>query len=335
MTSPSLEAASGRVALALDPSRIGGQDVRRAQLDASLSNGLADVRQLALDSGATTAEASGHVALGTSGESNLTYKVSAGNLTEVGRLANIPDIAGAAVVEGSVSGNRDRLRSKGTLKLTGARYGTTAQALSTRTDFDVAVPALDVAQADVTANTTATLVRAGGRGDPRPHAQRALRQPGSHVQHGGQRSRSTARSAGHRQSPDTGTVDLQLERFAVATPKMTWATPGGGIARIVYTPEHVTVRDLRLTNGPQQIAASGTVGLTNQADAALTLTMQSVDLSQLDDLTVGDRGLAGRLDAKATVAGPLANPVADVELTDRAGRGRELQVREADRPSAS
>ncbi len=315
MTSPSLEAASGRVALALDPSRIAGQDVRRAQLDASLSNSLADVRQLTLDSGATTAEASGHVALGTSGESNLTYKVSAGNLTEVGRLANIPDIAGAAVVEGSVSGNRDRLRSKGTLKLTGARYGTTAQALSTRTDFDVAVPALDVAQADVTANTTATLVRAGGREirDLTLNARYANQAVTFRTEVNEADRRLEAQGIANLQTP--GSVDLQLERFAVATPKMTWATPGGGIARIVYTPEHVTVRDLRLTNGPQQIAASGTVGLTNQADAALTLTMQSVDLSQLDDVTVGDRGLAGKLDAKATVAGPLANPVANVELT--------------------
>jgi autotransporter translocation and assembly factor TamB len=343
MTSPSLEATSGRVVLALDPSRIAGQDVRRAQLDASLSNGLADVRQFTLDSGAATAEASGRVALGTSGESNLTYRITAGNLTEVGRLANISDVAGAAVVEGSVSGNRDRLRSKGTVKLTDARYGTAAQALSTRTDFDVAVPGLDLSEAEATANTTATLVKAGGQEirDLTLNAHFAHQALTFDTNVNQAERRVEARGVANLETP--GTVDLQLERFAIATPKMTWATPDGVVARVNYAPEQLSVRDLRLSNGPQQIAASGVLDLTDVKAAgtgsssvipspttgtrttALTLTAQSVDLSQLDDMTVGDRGLAGRLDAKATVAGPPTNPVADVDLTIAQGAAENFK----------
>jgi autotransporter translocation and assembly factor TamB len=331
MTVLSLESASGHVALALDPSRMAGQDVRHAQLDARLSNGVFDVRQLALDSAATTADASGQVALGATGESNLRYKITASDLAQLGKLAGVPDVAGAAVVEGTVSGNRDRLGTRGTLKLTNARYGTTAQALGTRTEFDVAVPSLDISQIDGTANTTATLVKAGGR---------EIRDLTLDVRYDDQaisfnanvnetERRLEARGVANLATP--GTIDLQLERLAAAGPTMAWTTPDGAIARIVYTPERLTVRDLRLSNGPQQIAASGIVDVKDVSAAApnapalattsgvpataLTLTAQNVDLSQLDDLIVGDRGLAGKLDGKATVAGAMANPVADVDVT--------------------
>ena len=334
MTSPSLDSASGRLALSLNPSRIAGQDVRRAALDASLSNGLVDVRQLALDSGATTAEASGRVAIGTSGESDLRYRVSAGNLAEIGKLVNLPDVGGAAIVEGTVSGNRGRLRTQGMLRLTNARYGTTAQVLSTRTDFDVAVPSLDVTQTEVTANSTATLIKAAGQEirDLTLNARYANRTVSFETNVNEVDRRLEARGTANLQTTDT--VDLQLERFAVSTPKMTWATPGSTPAQIVYTPERLTVRDLRVSNGPQQISAAGVLDLADVKAAsatstspttrsvpnptpatALTLTAQAVDLSQLDDLTVGDRGLAGRLDAKATIAGALTNPVADADVT--------------------
>jgi translocation and assembly module TamB len=331
MSSPSLEAASGQVALALDPSRMAGQDVRRGQLDARLSNGIVDVRQLALESGAATAEASGPVALGTSGESNLTYKVTASNLAELGKLGGVPDVAGAAVVEGTLSGNRDRLRTRGTLTLTNARYGTTAQALGTRTEFDVAVPSLEIGQVDATANTTATLVKAGGREirDLTLNVRYASQAVTFHADVNEAERRLEARGVANLGTP--GTIDLQLERLALAAPKMAWTTPDGAVARIVYTPERLTVRDLRLSNGPQQIAASGIVDVKDVSAAApnaptpapaagaaataLTLTVQNVDLSQLDDLIAGDRGLAGKLDGKATFSGAMANPVADVDVT--------------------
>ena len=331
MSSPSLETASGQVALALDPSRMAGQDVRRGQLDARLSNGIVDVRKLAIDSGAATAEASGLVAIGTSGASNLTYKVTAGNLAELGKLAGVPDVAGAAVVEGTLSGNRDRFRSRGALTLTNPRYGTTAQALGTRTEFDVAVPSLEISQIDGTADTKATLVKAGGREirDLTLNVRYANQAVTFNTEVNEAERRLEARGIANLGTPET--IDLQLERLALAAPKMAWTTPDGVVARIVYTPDRLTVSDLRLSNGPQQIAASGIVDVRDVSGAAtnaatpapsagaaataLTLTAQNVDLSQLDDLIAGDRGLAGKLDGKATFAGAMANPVADVEVT--------------------
>ncbi len=331
IAAPSLESTSGRLGLVLQPSRVAGQDIRRAQIDGSLSNGVADVKQLALEAGATTAEASGRVALGASGESNLAYNVSAGNLAELGQLANVPDLAGAARAEGTVTGNRDRLQTRGTITLTEPRYGTTVQALSTRSEFDVTVPALDVSRADANANTKATLVKAAGQEirDLTVNARYVNQTVSFSTDVNAADRRLEARGTANLQTP--GTVDLQLERFAVGTPKMSWTTPEGTSARIVYTPAQVTVRDLRLVNGPQQIAASGVLDLTDVRTgraSALTLTAQGIDLSQLDDLTIGDRGLAGRLDAKATVTGALENPTADVDITVAQGAAENVKFQQ-------
>ncbi len=345
MNAPTVETASGEVTLTLDPSRISGQDVRSGKVDASLAGGVLDVRQLSVDTVTTSVQASGRVALGAAGESNLSYKATAGDLTALGKLAGVADVAGAAVVDGAVTGNRERLRTKGTVILTNARYGTTAEALSTRSEFDVSIPSLDVGRAEGTVNARATLVKAAGREirdltlDVR-YADQALRFS-TEVNEADRRLE--ARGVAGLDEP--GTVDLQLERLALATPKMSWQTPDGAPARIVYTGKAVTLRDLRLANGPQQITASGVVDLTSDlkgdltkpaeassatresapSSTALTIEVQNADLAQLDDLTVGDRGLGGQLNAKASVAGSIADPVADVELSVTGGAARDFK----------
>jgi hypothetical protein len=206
---------------------VAGQDLRRARVDASLSNGVADVRQLDVDSGATNVAASGRVALVASGESNLTYKVTAGNLTELGRLASVPDIAGAALVEGTVTGNRDRLRTRGTMTLTDARYGATVQALSTHTAFDVAVPEMDVTRTEASADTKATLVKAGGQEIRDLTLNARYANHSRDVQHDVNaadrrleaRGRANLHTSASEAQASRTTVDLELERLALARRK--------------------------------------------------------------------------------------------------------------------
>ena len=270
MNAPSLETASGDVTLTLDPSRIGGQEVRSGKVDAGLAGGLLEVRQFSVDTGTTTAQASGRVALGATGESNLSYKATVSDLTALGKLAGVPDVAGAAVVDGAVTGNRERLRTEGTVALTNARYGATAQALSTRSQFDVSIPSLDVERADATVKTKATLVKAAGREirdltlDAR-YADQSLRFS-TEVNEADRRLEARGVAGLH----EPGTVDLQLERLALATPKMSWQTPDGAPAHILYTGKALTVRDVRLANGPQQITASGVIDLTSDLKGDLT-----------------------------------------------------------------
>ncbi len=339
MNAPSMETASGEVTLTLDPSRIGGQEVRSGKVDAGLAGGLLDVRQFSVDTGTTTAQASGRMALGATGESNLSYKATVADLTALGKLAGVTDVAGAAVVDGAVTGNRERLRTEGTVALTNARYGATAQALSTRSQFDVSIPSLDVERVDATVKTKATLVKAAGREirdltlDAR-YADQSLRFS-TEVNEADRRLEARGVAGLH----EPGTVDLQLERLALATPKMSWRTPDGAPAHILYTGKALTVRDVRLANGPQQITASGVIDLTSDlkgdlpkpaeasasSSTALTIEVQNADLAQLDDLTVGDRGLGGQLNAKASVAGSIADPVADVELSVTGGAARDFK----------
>jgi translocation and assembly module TamB len=103
---------------------------------------------------------------------------------------------------------------------------------------------------------------------------------------------------------------------------------------VTFTPTQLTVRNLDLVNGAQRFSISGDLNLedakaaaNNEAAAAppvatpsatptaLTLEVEHVDLGQLDDLLLGNRGFKGTLDAKAAVSGSLAAPLADASFT--------------------
>ena len=120
---------------------------------------------------------------------------------------------------------------------------------------------------------------------------------------------------------------------------MTWSTPQGGPpAELSYSPPQLVVKNLQLGNGAQRLSVSGSLRLDEAAalkdgqlataasapPTALSMTVEHVDLAQLDDLLAGDRGLAGTLDATATVSGALSNPVADASLTITKGAAQKF-----------
>ena len=132
-------------------------------------------------------------------------------------------------------------------------------------------------------------------------------------------------------------VDVRLDHLLLGSKTTTWAMPDGTPADIVYTPAYVSVKDLRLANGDQRLSVAGGVNLqdvaafTGQPAAAasgaptkLTMSAEHVDLAQVDDLTAGDRGLAGTLDATATMSGALNNPVVDASLTVAKGSAQKF-----------
>src|SRR4029079_7584821 len=108
-------------------------------LAATLGQGKAEVVDLTVDSAAVTARASGTIALTDTGDSHLTYNVAAGDLGQLGRFAGVRDVSGMAALQGMVTGNRSRLGTNGNVTLTNVTYGTSVEALSAHSDFDVAV----------------------------------------------------------------------------------------------------------------------------------------------------------------------------------------------------
>jgi len=336
MTAPAIETSAGRVKVELAPFALSGQQVRQVRLDATLTQGTAEVADLTVDSAAVTAHASGTVALTDAGASHLSYNVAAGDLSQLGALAGVRDVSGLAALEGVVTGNRTRLSTKGNVKLTNVKYGTSVEALSAHSDFDVAVPSLDVQQAEATAALDATLVKAAGQEIQSLSAKvRYANRSADFDTTVDQRDRHAEARGAVQLQPDA--VNVRLDHLLVGSKGTTWAMPGGTPAEVVYTPAYVSVQNLQLANGDQRLSVAGGVNLqdvaalsgqpaagTSVEPTKLTIAAEHVDLAKVDELTGGNRGLAGTLDATTTMSGALNNPIVDASLTIAKGAAQNF-----------
>ena len=109
-----------------------------------------------------------------------------------------------------------------------------------------------------------------------------------------------------------GTQDVDVQELAFRSGKVTWSTPPNSDAHVRYDGKQVAIDRLALVNGDQRIEASGVLALEGaagpSAPAGISVKATNVDLATLEDLTMADRGLAGRLTAEATLAGSLDEP---------------------------
>src|SRR5262249_36113255 len=130
---------------------------------AEARDGGIDIAQLEVASNAVHLTASGHAAIGTTGASSLTYTIDASDLAAAARLAGMNDVSGSAVVEGKLTGNRLALQTTGTLSANNLHYGSTADVLTTRTQYDITVPDLSPAAAHGSIDASASTIKAAGQ----------------------------------------------------------------------------------------------------------------------------------------------------------------------------
>jgi autotransporter translocation and assembly factor TamB len=318
-----LPAATGRLALTLAPSQIGGETIDRGTASATLERGVLTVESLEVAGPLAEVSMSGPVALTDEGESALRYRASVPDLVPVARLAGQAGVSGAARVDGTVTGNRAGLRTQGTLALSNAAYGTTARVTDADGRFDVTLPDLDPARVQAAAHVGAALVEAAGRsirevtGDV-GYAARAVTFD-ARVEETADRALT---AAGTLRLPEPSGLDLQLDRLSATAGDVTWALAAP--ARIVYGDDRIHVDRLALASGPQRIEATGAIAIGEAravpADRPLRLTLTAVDLASVDRLAQTGRGLAGTLTGTATASGTLDAPVADAKLTVANGK---------------
>jgi autotransporter translocation and assembly factor TamB len=336
VSAPALSTASGKVQLALEPSRVGSQTVDRGLLDASLSQSLLDVRKLELAGPLAEVSASGPVSLAEDGQSKLSYRVEARDLTALGALAGGVDVGGSATTEGTLTGNLDELRAAGTLSGASLRYATTARAVGTDVRYDVTLPKLDVREAHGRGTVKTSLVEAAGRSirEVTLEAQYANREASFETKVTETAERSLeARGAVSLQPTRT---EVRFDRLALAAPDVSWTTSAP--ARVVYGDGRVDVDRLQLVSGDQRLDVGGSVTLPAGSDKAATvpvdrplqITAENVDLAAIDRLAMTGRGLGGRLSASATVAGTLDAPLADAKVSVRDGAFGEFKYRTLD-----
>jgi autotransporter translocation and assembly factor TamB len=303
----------------LDPSRIGEMAIDWANLDADYRDQFAEVRQLEIVGRDLNVKANGTVALNETGESDFTLHADTPRLEEVGRLANV-NLSGIAKVDAAVTGNRRDLQAKGQLIGNGVSYGENG-ALSLTADFEARIPDLAFDRAALTADSKATFVTIGGQ---------TINELSAHTEYAGkelkfdatarQPERSLAAAGSAALHPEH--QEVHLERLALETQGLAWQLAPGSQATVQYGSDIVTVKDVRLVSGDQEIAAEGSFG---NAGNSLRFTVTNVDLTNVDRLLLREPQFTGRANASGFLTGTREAPHVDAAFRVDGGGFRQFK----------
>ena len=313
--------ADGRVTVS--KSEVAGLAIDAADVQGQYANRRGNITQASLKGPDIDVQASGALALDQTGQSNLKYHVAATDLARLGKLVDQPDLAGSAVLDGTLTGNASSLRLTGTLDGSDVGYKDNT-ALDLNSSYTVTVPDLDFVRAHVEAKSDATFVRVGSLelstvtatttyADKRLVFQTHLAQTPS----GGQAEKAAGGLAtGARELDASGSVifhpdhqEVHLPNFALRTQGVEWRTAPGAEATIKYGQDRIEMQHVRLTNADQTLDIDGTFALGETARFdGIKVRAQNVDIAQLEKLALQNRGFTGRLNADATISGTAKAP---------------------------
>jgi len=308
--------ARGRLTLA--ESRLGGLAIDSAAVDGRYAHREGQVTRFEIGGPDLTARAAGTIALTDTGASSLEAHLETPALEAIGTMLGRP-LRGAAVVDATVTGNARELTAEGSLEGSAIGYGGSG-ALTLRSSFAVSVPDLMPEQARVRATSAATFVEIDGRLVNEVTAEttyaRGRLDFTMAAQHGTGQLAASGSAILHPDHQEVHLPDLVLRAGDVE-----WRSAPGSDAAIRYAEDRLAVADLRLVSGDQRIDADGALGAPGDV---LRVRAERVDMAQLDALLLGEQRFTGRLDASATVTGPLEAPRAEGAFALRQGSFRQF-----------
>jgi autotransporter translocation and assembly factor TamB len=317
---PDAVSADGQITLT--NSDIAGLRIDAADIQGQYQNRRGTLRQATVKGPDLDVQASGPIALDDAGQSNLKYHVDATNLASLGKLANQP-VAGAVALDGTLTGNAASLKTSGTLDGSNLAYQSD-KALDLHSTYNVTVPNLQFAHAQLQAQTRGTFVQIGSiqlntltasttYADQKLDFQTHLAEAPA----GGQLEAAAGqKSAGARELDATGTVifhpdhqEIHLPSLAVRTQGVEWKTAPGSQAAVQYGQDRIQVQGVRLVNGVQSLDVDGAVSRGDNPNLeGISVVARHVDISQLERLALQNRGFTGTLDANAKLAGSIKSP---------------------------
>jgi hypothetical protein len=314
-------ALNGTARVALAPSTVGTIRIDAGTVDATLTEGVAEVRQFAIDGPDLTAQAQGQVALNETGQSTLKYSARTASLEKIGAMVDQP-LQGAAALEGTIAGNRAELRLTGTLEGSNLTYAENG-ALDLNSTFSVAIPDLEPARARVEADTHATFARVGNVEIQEITANTTYQDDhlafDARIRDQGRELESRGELILH---PDHS--EVHLPAFSVRTEGLEWrlASPE---ATIQYGNNRVAFQNLTLQSGEQTLSVEGVVATGgDEPTGALEVRATNVDLAQLQQLLLEDRGLGGSFSADARLTGVLSDPRVEGQVAIANGSFRDF-----------
>ena len=292
----------------LESSKVGELQIDTAAVEGRYANQVGDLTRLSLASPDVKVEASGRVALDAAAASDLKYHVDATNLSALATLAGQEGVAGSAVLDGTLTGNRASLKTTGTMNGSGLGYQENS-ALDVNAQYTVTVPDLQFAKAQVTSTTAATFVKVGSLElnevkatttyqDTKLDFAANLKQPDREVDVSG----DVVFHPDHQ--------EIHLPSLALRTQGVEWRTAPGSAAAIRYGNDRVEMQNVKLVSGDQSVDVDGAFALKAPAAAdGLRIQVRNVDIAQIEKLAMIDRGLTGRVEANAIVNGTSDAPV--------------------------
>ena len=321
-------AADGHVALT--QSDVAGLQIDSANIEGQYADKRGTLRQATVKGPDIEVQASGPIDLGDAGSSNVKYHVVATDLARLASLGNVQGVGGAATIDGTVTGNARSLRTTGSLDGANLSYQAN-KALDLDSTFDVTVPNLEFAHAQIKGNTHGTFIQAAGLQISELQAGTTYADQKLDFQVDVKEAPPTAADAAAvgsnpsapRELQAAGTALLHTDHQEVHLPSLSlktqgieWRTAPGAEATIVYGDNRVRLQNVRLVSGNQSIAADGEfpVGDSTQP-GTITVNAQHVDLAQVDKLAMLNRGITGTLEANARITGTSKTPVVDGRVT--------------------
>ena len=314
---PESVAADGT--LSLTKSTIGGLKIDSAAVAGKYASQVGDLSRLQVSGPDLEVDAAGRVALDRTSASNLKYHVEATDLAELSKLAGQEGVAGSAVLDGTVTGNAAALQTSGTLDGSNVAYNNN-KALDLNSKYIVTIPDLSVKDAKVQATTSATFVAAAGLQINSLTATTTYeKQRVEFTTNVKEKTRELDATGSLILHPDHR--EIHLPQLAVRTQGVEWKTAPGSEAAIQYGQSRIELQNVKLVSGDQTLDVSGSLAMKGSPDPSnrIVAHARNVDLQQLENLLLQNRGFTGKLTADATIAGTAEAPTVEGRVEVRNG----------------
>jgi autotransporter translocation and assembly factor TamB len=297
--------ADGR--LTLKSSTVGGLQIDQADIDAGYESSVADIRRAHVEGPDVKVDASGKMALDYGSDSKVTYHVESTNVAGLASLAGQSDVSGSVVLDGAITGNASSFQTDGKMNGSNLRYGENG-ALDLNSQYTITVPDLEFAKATAQATTSATFVKVGSL---------ELNEVAATTTYKDQRlDFATKLQEDTRQLEAKGDVifhpdhqEIHLPQLSLRTQGIEWRTSTDRAA-VRYGGGKVELQDVKLASGDQTLEASGAFAVSGDEPAgAIDVKATNVDLAQVEQLALQNRGLTGRLTVDGKVSGTPSKPI--------------------------
>jgi autotransporter translocation and assembly factor TamB len=304
------EALSADGKAALTASTVGGLHIDSAAVEGRYAAQVGDITAATLTGPDVKLNAAGRLALDRTSQSNLKYHVDAINLAELAQLAGQAGVGGAAVLDGTVTGNAGTLKAEGGLNGSNLAYEQNS-ALDLNSKYTVSVPELDFSKAHLQATTDGTFVKVGGM---------ELNAVTATTTYDDRRLDFTANVKEKTRELDakgqvilhTDHQEIHLPELSLRTQGVEWRTAPGSEATVNYAGARVQLQGVRLVSGDQSLDLSGGIAIGAEPSTdVIEVHARNVDLQQLQTLALQDRGLSGRITADARISGSTSAPKLD------------------------